>query len=87
MSGWDEISIDDLRAEIDAYAGADTYTAENGWLSLNELSEHYGVNRHTMASWLRELLDYGRVEQAERPGRRTDGHRYPLMVYRMVKDR
>lgn len=85
MSGWDEISVDELRAEIDAYAGLDHYTAENGWLSLAELAERYKVSRHTMAAWLRGLLATGRVEQAERTGRRIDGHRYQLAVYRMVE--
>lgn len=84
MTSWTDITIDELRAELDAYAGDEGYGPEDGWLSLNELAEELHVNRHTVSALLRQFIANGRVEQAQRRTRRIDGVRCWKRVYRLV---
>ncbi len=85
MRGWDELSLDALRAELDSYAGEPKCPASEGWRTIGELAAQFGVAQHTMSLMLAEYLAHGRVEQGERHGRRRDGVRCKTMVYRWVE--
>lgn len=85
MSGWNDVTLGELLAEIDVYANEDGFTTEEGWFTLEEMTERYGVNRHRMSRIVAKLEARGRIEKAKRAARRIDGVRHWPVVYRLVK--
>ena len=84
MSGWDGLSLEALRSELDTYAGGPLCPASEGWRTVDELAAQYGINRHTISMMIKTLMEHGRVERGERLGRRVDGVRCRQIVYRLV---
>ena len=84
MTGWADITIEELRAELDAYAGEDGMGMAEGWYTMEELTALYKGERHTLQRWLTQLRERGRVEQGKRPDRAVDGRRIYRTVYRLV---
>lgn len=84
MTGWADISAEQLRAELDSFTGDDGMGNAEGWYTTEELSALYVQNRHTINRWMRELLERGRVEVGERQARAVDGRRIVRKVYRLV---
>jgi len=85
MTSWADITVDELRDELDAYMGDEGMGVADGWYTVDELAALYGVDVHTVRNWIRQLAAQGRVEHGRRPARGLDGRRIRRKVYRLVE--
>lgn len=84
MTGWADTTIEQLRAELDAYAGDDGMGTAEGWYTIEELAALYGCCRGSARNIVTRLLAEGRVEKGQRQARGSDGRRTHPTVYRMM---
>lgn len=84
MTGWADVSLAELRGELDAFISDDGMGIEQGWYTVLELARHYDCCQGTARGLAQRMVAEGKAEVGQRSTRGSDGRRIKSTVYRLV---